>query len=293
MMITNRPAKVIKFIGMRGLGDNIYQRAFLKQFSKHDVYLETPWPQIYSDMPYIKCVKSTTDLRTQKKNVNTLPDDVWHTANMRGAKTIAYGAAPILAGLQSAFGVKPGVFDLPPLAPPRVKPYALIRPVTVRSEWRADSRNCLPEYVAECSEVLYNEGLEVISVADLQSGAEWLVEPAPYADQTHHNGELSILELLSLVMHAYVVVGPVGWIVPACIAARTPAWIISGGQGGFNAPNRICPNWASWVEFAVPDNFCDCRMKMHECDKRISNHAAKFADMVSRAGHGLSSSAAN
>lgn len=287
---------------MRGLGDNIYQRAFLKRFKECEaVYLETPWPQLYEDMPWVKPVRSNTDLRTQKKNVNHIPDSIWHKTDMRAAKTISYGGSPIIAGMTAAFGVSPDTFDLPPLKhyiPPYhagidTREYALIRPVTIRSEWRADSRNCMPQYIAECSEVLYNHNLTIIRVADIASGSEWAVEPLPYADLAFDHGELSVMQLLALVAHARVVVGPIGWIVPACIASKTPAWIICGGQGGYNAPSRICPRTATWVEFAIPDNFCGCRLKMHECDKRITGHVERFANMVSRIGIRPAFSAAN
>ncbi len=34
--------------GMMGLGDNIYSRAFVKNYP--GAYLETPWPELYRDL---------------------------------------------------------------------------------------------------------------------------------------------------------------------------------------------------------------------------------------------------
>lgn len=51
--------------GMYGLGDSIYQRAFVRQFP--GAFLRTPWPELYSDLD-VQFVRSDTSLRTQRKN---------------------------------------------------------------------------------------------------------------------------------------------------------------------------------------------------------------------------------
>jgi hypothetical protein len=138
-------------------------------------------------------------------------------------------------------------------------------------------------------------GVKVVSVADLQQGEEWLVGDLPPADIQFHRGELSVTELLSLFQHAGAVVGGIGWIVPAAVATTTPTWVVCGGQGGFNAPERItdpCMDLDN-ITFAVPDNFCRCTKKEHHCDKRISGYADRFEswarqlDLVAGAGHGM------
>ena len=61
---------MIAIRGMQGLGDNVYQRAFIKSLVKSkEVLLETPWPEIYEDLPNIKFIKPQTKLRTQKKSL--------------------------------------------------------------------------------------------------------------------------------------------------------------------------------------------------------------------------------
>ena len=260
--------------GMKGLGDCIYGRAFLKQFTS-PVYYATPWPQLVADLPNVLCVRPETTLRTQSKNIAAQTQ--WHTAP-RGlpVRRIRYGAEGIIAGLTASFGIEPGAFDLPSLAPVRRRrPYVVVRPATVRSEWRADTRNPDPTYIAIAAAEAAARGYEVISVADLADGAEWALDPLPYADHRFHSGELPVTDLLRLVQSAAAVIGGVGWIVPAALAARVPTWIISGGQGGFNSPSQICPP-DSTITFCIPDNFCLCRQKQHGCDKRISNYDAKF-----------------
>lgn len=271
--------------GMRGLGDCLFQRAFLRSMPG-PVYLETPWPELYSDMPHVLPVRPHTTLRTQLKNIARQTG--YHAAPAyRQSKRIEYRQDGIYNGMRKSFGVEPGVLDLPDFGfkmPFDGKPYAVVRPVTVRSEWRADTRNPLPEYVAECAAELQRRGVTVVSVADLQEGAEWAVGELPPADIRYHAGELNVTELLALIQGASVVVGGIGWIVPATIAAQVPAWVICGGQGGYNSPGKITDPSMNLerIRFAIPDNFCQCIHKEHGCDKRIADHGKQFAEWLDR-----------
>lgn len=261
--------------GMRGLGDAIYSRAFIKQL-KGSVCYETPWPELVADLPNVQCARPVTNLRTQQKNIKRQAQ--WIKKPRHGTQlNIAYGGEGILQGMTKAFRVAPGVMDLPPLPDMfnDAHPYVVVRPVTLRTEWMAMSRNPEPEYVAWASAEAARRGYQVISVADLEFGKEFIVGEAPPAHLEYHQGQLDVMQLLALVASASAVIGGIGWIVPACIAAKVPAWIVCGGQGGFNAPELICPPDTT-VSFSVPDNFCRCKSKDHTCDKRISNHAEKF-----------------
>lgn len=261
---------------MKGLGDNIYQRAFLKNMPR-TIYLDTPWPELVADLPHVQCVKPQTNLRTQAKNIAR------HTTwlmppTKQPARHIRYGTEGIIPGMIASFGVMPGAFDLPPLPPsPETGKYVVVRPATVRSEWRADTRNPDPYYISYAVHYADAMGYRIISVADLVDGVEWMVEGHDYPiDVEYHKGELPVEQLLSLVTNAAAVIGGIGWLVPAALSAKVPAWIICGGQGGYNAPELICPA-ESTISFAVPDNFCRCKLKQHNCDKRISNYDSKLA----------------
>lgn len=259
----------------RGLGDNLYERAFVKMLPK-PVYLDTPWPEIYAGIDGVHFIRPQTNLRTQSKNI--LRHAEWEVAP-RGLpqRHPRYGAEGIIQGLTQTFGVMPGAFDLPPLPPsPETGKYVVVRPATVRSEWRADTRNPDPFYIDAACREAGRRGYRVVSVADLQEGQEWSVGQLPYARVKYHKGELPVEQLLSLVANASAVIGGIGWLVPAALSAKVPAWIICGGQGGFNAPELICPA-ESTITFAVPDNFCRCKLKQHNCDKRISNYDSKLA----------------
>ncbi|MNZ23545.1 hypothetical protein D3C78_406620 [compost metagenome] len=269
--------------GMQGLGDCIYQRAFLRQFNV-PVYLHTPWPQLYRDLPRVHCLRPATQLRTQLKNVAKQPR--WAIApGAQGVRHIRYGGAGIYAGMRDGFGVPPSKLDLPDFgASPVAGRYVVVRPVTVRSEWRADSRNPLPEYIAQAAAEMRCRGYIVVSVADLENDREWALDPLPPADLQYHAGELPVEQLLSLLQGAAAVIGGIGWIVPASIAARVPALIVCGGQGGYNAPELITDRGMdlSRTTFLVPDNFCRCTEKQHSCDKRISDYDQRLADWADR-----------
>jgi hypothetical protein len=262
--------------GMRGLGDNLYQRAFIGSLPG-PVYLDTPWPELYADMPGLRLVKAHTHLRTQRKNVERNRNCKWWPVSTR-IPTIKprYGAEGIAAGMTQAFGVAPGLLTLPPLDRNplgELGRYVLVRPVTVRAEWPNEARNPLPEYVARAAARARRAGYLIVSVADLQPGEEWALDPLPVADVTFHAGELSVKSLLAVARGASAIIGGVGWIVPFAIASGRPALIVCGGQGGYNAPNLLVDGWpndCSRIEFAVPENFCNCREKKHDCDKRIN-----------------------
>ena len=267
--------------GMLGLGDNLYERAFIKALPK-PVYLSTPWPTLFSDIPDVHFIRPQTTLRTQAKNIARHANWILPPGR-QPTRQIRYGAEGIIPGMTACFGVAPAEFDLPPLPPSPVEGrYVVVRPVTVRSEWRADTRNPGQGYVTKAALEAIRRGYKVVSVADLQDGAEWLTENAPPANVVYHKGELPVEQLLALVKGAAAVIGGIGWIVPAALCAKVPAWIVCGGQGGYNAPELITPKGQTNITFGVPDNFCRCRLKQHTCNKEIKNYDAKLASWADR-----------
>lgn len=274
------------FRGMQGLGDNVYQRAFIKSAVKSSpVVLETPWPEIYEGIPNLRLVKPSTQLRTQAKNISRADASLWSNTIVNRMFRISYGNEGILRGMRRGFGVDCSTFDLPDFESPIDGDYVVIRPVTVRKEWQAESRAPLPEYVAQCADVLIKRGIRVISVADLKEGEEWALDPLPKATERYHKGEFDVKQLLGLVRKSKMVIGGVGWIVPVAIAYQTPAWIIFGGQGGYNAPEALWDESRMNVRnlgYALPDSFCRCTSNLHTCNKRIRNHEQLFTRWLAR-----------
>lgn len=268
--------------GMQGLGDTVYSRPFVKAAAERgeDVWLVTAWPQLFADLPRVRCVAERTRLRTQDKNIlrsrmlyGRAPARAqWQRWHYVGRPTMSISAA-----LEAGFPLGPGqslTMDLPNFGPPPVRtarPYIVIRPATVRTEWRADNRNPLPEYLRDVAAVLRAD-YDVISVADLAAGHEWPLQPLPEADHTFHAGELHVEQLMALVQGAAALVGPVGWIVPAALAARKPLLCIAGGQGGNNSPERLVDPRLDTkrLRFVLPDRYCRCSAYTHACDRTIT-----------------------
>jgi hypothetical protein len=279
---------------MKGLGDNIYCRALVKQIGM--AYVDTPWPELYEDLP-VKFCQSRTALRTQAKNLARQPQGRFERYPGGEIKSIKYGREGIIPGMEDCFGVEFKSIDLPSFNESPVDGrYAVIRPATLRSEWKATSRNPNPDYICEAAEELRKKGITVVSVADLEDGKEWIVGEEPYSDIKFHKGELNVKQLLSLVENSWLVVGGVGWIVPACIAYNVESWIIYGGYGSYNHPEKLTHPLMdlSKQHYILPDNFCLCDSREHVCGKKITGHRDKFrAYLASRGWDRVSSKRAD
>lgn len=262
--------------GMKGLGDNIYQRPFIRHLSQsHDLYLVTPWPELYQDLP-VKPVYQDTPLRTQKKNLQR--QRRWHKPQgrvIRNSYAAYLGSNSIVGGMAKCLGnPDPFIFDLPDFGPSPVKgKVAVIRPVTERREWKSASRNPKPEYIYQAAQTLMDAGYTVVSIADIDGANEWIVGDEPPAHVKYHKGELPVEQLLALVQNAAVTVGGVGWLTPASIAAGVKSLCILGGRGAHNSPPTITdPRMdLSNIYFATPDNYCMCAKPGHSCNKTISD----------------------
>jgi hypothetical protein len=273
-----------------GLGDNIYHRAFVKAMtSMYEVYLKTPFTEVYEDLP-VKFVKQQSNLRTQAKNIakseckfHELPP---HCPTIQPRYTGSQlERMSMIEGLTATYHCAPKAFDLPKFKSKikSDKPICVVRPVTLRKEWNAASRNPDPRHVYQVIEWLRKTHY-IVSVADLEDGTEHALKPLPYADLTLHKGELTTKELLGLISEADIVVGGVGFVVPACIAYGTKLFCILGGNGAYNAPEKITHSSMdlSKIYFAKPDNYCGCNAAHHECDKRITNLKGMFDGFIQR-----------
>jgi hypothetical protein len=290
-----RPKPVLVH-GLWGLGDNVYQRPFVRAAAKqYEIHLETPWPELYADLD-IKFIRGSRKLRTQQKNMARQPPDRWMRSfpvPMREIK-VSYGrdisATSIINSLERRWsalkvGFDPALFDLPEMGPSPVKserPIAVVRPVTVRSEWRNEARNPRPEYVNALAHELMATHT-VVAVADLSPGEEWAVGELPPAHHHFVFGELAVRELLALVRDADIVIGGVGWIVPAGLALKVNTFVVLGGHGGHNAPEKITdPRLdTSRIAFLMPEHFCRCTNMLHVCDKKITDPVGRFARWLS------------
>lgn len=285
-----RSLKPLLVRGMWGLGDNIFSRPFVRAAAKeYELHLETPWPELYADLD-IKFVRGGRRLRTQQKNMARQPPDLWSRPRvpMREIR-VGYGAdltnASIVNALEHRWsalkvGFDSALFDLPDMGASPLKserPIAVVRPVTVRSEWRNEARNPRPEYVNALARELMTTHT-VVAVADIVPDQEWAVGDLPPAHRYFVFGELAVRDLLALVRDADIVIGGVGWIVPAGLALKVKTFVVLGGHGGHNAPAKITDPRLdlSRIGFAVPEAFCRCTNMLHNCDKTIASPVGQF-----------------
>lgn len=274
--------------GVSGLGDNVYQRPFVKAAAatRESVYLKTPWPELYADLPNIKFVEYSEQYRTQRKNLGRTRCEFVPAPKV---ETIKLGYGPIElrhSSIMETFGRQlppngaPFVFDLPPVDGSKFSKvicgdFVLVRPVTVRKEWKNPARNPLPEYVAAAVAAVRAAGFLVVSVADVDDDDETFCGAPPLADFTWNRGECGVNDLIALSRDAAGIISGVGWTVPFSLALGKPLLCILGGNGGHNAPHIIAPPNlvdSSRVVWAVPDRFCLCDDPSHgKCDKRITD----------------------
>lgn len=276
---------------MAGLGDTIFARPIVRALAggRGDVYVRTAWPQIIGDLGYPLATRS--QLRTQAKNLarSIFPKPVIPTPPSvhprYGPRELREGLT-ILSALEKTSGANLGprvTMDLPEFDPPvlanvRGKPVAVVRPSTVRREWPNSSRNPGEPYLRQAVAMLRARGFHVVSVADVAPPLERRSGDILPADEWFDHGELVVEELIGLVQSASIVVGGIGFIVPMCLATKTPAIFIGGGQGAYNAPGVVADRRVdqSHVRFILPDHYCLCEGMNHDCPKEISGFRALF-----------------
>ena len=278
------PPLLIK--GMCGLGDNILQRPFVRAVGNiRPVFLETPWPQLYKDISVtpVRSGQRFRGLRTQWKNLNGVGELPIAPSGIEQTRHVSYhettGSYQQAMEFVLPLGNVPYRFDLPDYGPSpiKIKPIALVRPVTVRREWHNELRNPLPEYIEQIASRLMATH-HVVLIADLVDREEWVVGPLPPHHKALLNGELSVTELMSLVAASDLCIGGIGWLTIAAIAYHRPVFTVLGGMGRHNSIERITDARMdlSLCGWAVPDRFCRCSDMLHNCDKKIANLEENF-----------------
>lgn len=243
--------KEILLQGMHGLGDNLHQRAVVRQYlQRFDVvYLESSWVAPYWDMiadGRLKIVRKATPLRTQTKNAEReagaftehpgkgiQSQKIWYRPeDVRKHKSV-------LRAMLANSGCDPNDnnfrMPVPPLSAshyPRLPfdvPTMVYRPLIERTEWGGCSaRN--PDFRAYAS--IYQtlrKNFYTVSVADLEPGKEWLVGEPYYADAYFNGGNLSFESLASLFARAALVLTSPGFAIPLAQAVGTPVVCVFGG----------------------------------------------------------------
>ena len=279
--------------GMHGMGDNLHQRAVVRQLmERHEVWLETPWPSIYHDLVGrgLRLVSRGSPLRTQAKNAEREAARYSSEPVPRHARVIRVHYPPaevrrqgsVLRAMLAACRLDPSETDfrLPvpnawlDLAEVRLdswgrpaKPLMIYRPLVERKEWGgAGPRNPDIDAYHELYAAIRDKYF-VVSVADIEPGAEWLVSFEPDAEVKLHAGELVFEELAALFSIADLVFTAPGFpvVLSQAVGAKHVAVF-----GGYERPYSFSSGLRFAKQLAIaPVRSCDCFRHDHGCDKRI------------------------
>lgn len=298
--------------GMHGMGDNIHQRAVIRQLmQKHTVYLETSWAALYHDLvgPDLKLLRRSVALRTQTKNAireeqlftNVRPDKLASSVRIRygGANVAQTKSKTVLEAMCQTVGVSYADADyrlpvpdawngdlfrkLKPLGKDAMeKPWLIVRPLVARTEWRGSmARNAHPENYAELYAML-RPHFFVISVADLVPSREWIVGEELDVDLKFHEGELTFEDLAALFQRADLVLTSSGFAAILAPAVGTPCISVVGGYEGTQC-HASGEKWAPMLSLG-PEVPCACWSSQCTipCDKTLDmgKASAEIAQFV-------------
>jgi len=292
--------------GMQGLGDNLHQRAVVRQLqiSGRPIWLRTPWPCMYHDLigGGLKLCDSVSTLRTQAKNAGRERAAFVAAPQFAGMETLHVSYSPplvrdcgsVLGAMSKQCGVAVGDFRLPVPHAWRAKastwierwrparPLLIARPLVNRREWGGClARNPDSVAFAEIFAAIRRDFF-VVSVADLADGVEWVVwDDLDMRDVACHAGELDAETLAALIEMSALVYASPGFAVPMAQAVETPVICVFGGyenSKSFSAGARFSPYLG-----IDPIKPCDCFRHDHSCQKVIDVPAAikrvrEFAD---------------
>jgi|HubBroStandDraft_6_1064221.scaffolds.fasta_scaffold00056_25 predicted O-methyltransferase YrrM len=285
--------------GHWGIGDNIHQRGPIRELMKsHEVWLETCHYHIYWDLVEqgLNLIMRPTRLRAQAKTVERerhlfkfppLPKNAKHYR-------FYYNKAEI-DQFGSIAEAMYGVCSLP--IPERVdfsmpipekwvvdaqkwvdkwntggRPLMLYRPLVVRREWPATSRNCDPNAYAE----LYREARDlppffVVSLADLKPGVEDIVGGEQFAHIKLHGGELDFQTMAGLFKLSQLVMSPAGFAPVLAQAVGTPSITVYGCSESFSTTERAGQHLAPTLGID-PDTVHNCYSPLGRCGARCQKH---------------------
>jgi len=280
---------------MDGLGDNIHQRAAIRQLLGfyNPVYLRTPWPSVYHDLVAsgLQLLQAEHLLRTQRKNQtrevvryfrghlpgNAQSHRIWYTRD--GFRKHGSPLAAMLA--DSSLHVDRCDFSMPvraswrdgvrPIAAQaKGRPIMVYRPLVVRHEWAwCAARNPDADAYHDLFAAIRDRYF-VVSIADLEPDVEWIVSRPVKADLEFHHGELSFEMLAGLVSYAAMMFASPGFAIPLAQALRCPSVCVFGGyepSDSFHVGRRLARHLA-----IAPIAPCPCLGEFkdhHVCPKAI------------------------
>lgn len=272
--------------GMKAIGDCLFQRPYVRQLAQeHDeVYLGTPWPQLYCDLENVRPCRSETRLLLGKKNALSWYHGPWHEMPERADRIVKVhnvDGSPVRIGesFGSPVSLPPECPDIPTIASARKKPIAVVRPPTKRVDWDSENREPHSFHICEAAEELVLTHHVVL----VSGPSEEVIGRVPVHHTSHFDGTLSFEAFMVLIASAEILVAGIGSMVPLAIALRKKALIVVGGRGATCSVSSVChPDWQHKITFVHPDPYCrDCADPRHRCNKIVPNFSDHLREFLS------------
>lgn len=245
--------------GMHGMGDNLHQRAVMRQLLEHhEVWLESSWFSIYHDLigDGLHVMRKPTRLRTQAKNQDREAGKFDRHGPPQGipSVTLQYSghnvrrqpSQTILSAMceSAGMGVNYALADYRLPIPQEWtdkarellhslqigdRPLMIYRPLVERPEWVGSViRNADPMGYAQLLHP-YRDQFFILSIADLVPGREWAIGPVVKADAAFHSGEIPFETLAALFQEADMAYTSSGFAAILAPATETPVISVTGG----------------------------------------------------------------
>lgn len=270
--------------GMKALGDCLFQRPYVRLLSEtsEEVYLGTPWPQIYSDLTNVRPCRVDTRRFIALQNLDQY-DGKWYQFPKKSDREIKVhnvDGNPVRIGESFNINVTKA---LPPECPPinvvrfSRKPIAVVRPPAVRSDWNTENREPHWQYIYDAAKAM----LVTHHVVLVGGPGEEIIGTMPPNHESFLGGVLPIDRFLSLVASADVIVSGIGSMVPLAVALGKKALVVLGGRGGTCSVESVCaPHWRHRIKFVRPYPYCGCSDPGHDCNKVVPNFDAILEEFL-------------
>jgi hypothetical protein len=277
--------------GYAGIGDNFWQRPFMKELCKDNVvYLMTYTPQVYWDIPNLRAVRPPwKDFKHHNKLADNVEPQVWHdkpkyiTLINRPDYWVGFKKdLSISDQFKSSMPITNYDFSFPVIHKIGAdnKKICIVHFPTQRTEWTCAARDPNPEYMQLLID-RYKDDYFFISIADL-SFESFTKEPLDI-DYAFHNGELSLEDIFGLVKISDMVISPNCFLLPMSIAIGTKTF---GVYGGCQKPELFLDKDMNLSNYSqvTPDPFCNCLNPSHKCNKEIPRSIIlqKFEELKNR-----------
>lgn len=295
--IPRKPPLVL--VGMHGFGDDLHQRAIVRELMReNEVWLRTPFPQLYWDMPHLHLLRLNSPIAWMAKNEARCAGLFGSAQPPAGTRTMSNGylskmprrGSSVLGIMAEVCGVPVGDFRMP-IAPewaakadellarlaPK-KPLLIYRPLIAINEANTGmarakvARNPdLDAYHALIAGI--RDRYFVISVADVTTGYERLVGTPIEADAEFHHGELDFETIAALFARAALVYTSPCFATVLAQAAGAPMICVFGG---FECKDSFAPG-ARYSPCCFIEPVKPCACWSHGCthDKTIDLPAAR------------------